>query len=113
MSVLESCGFVLRKRQTVPGSSVRRNVYQRPSCEYTILRLLRTERLDGLLRPVPGSVNEMSSDSRRLRDQWLRNALGVHYALYEAAPEAAKRGVLIDILEAFLAGPAQPTGGTQ
>lgn len=103
MSVLEDCGFMLRRRATVPGSNSRRNVYQRPSCEYTILRLLRRERLDGQLRPAPGSVNEMSSDARRLRDEWLHNALGVHHALYEAAPDEAKRGVLCNILEALLA----------
>jgi hypothetical protein len=106
MSVLENYGFVLRRRGAVAGSNTRRNVYQRPSCEYTVLRLLQLERLDGSLRPVPGSVNAMSSDSRRLRDEWLRNTLGVHYALYEAAPDEAKRGVLIDILQALLARPA-------
>ncbi|MEA2664167.1 MAG: Helix-turn-helix domain, partial [Candidatus Eremiobacteraeota bacterium] len=41
MSVLEAYGFVLRRRQTVPGSTSRRNVYQRPSCEFTVLRLLQ------------------------------------------------------------------------
>ncbi len=54
MSVLESYGFVLRQRGSVPGSNTRRNVYQRPTCEYTVLRLLQCERLDGLLRPVAG-----------------------------------------------------------
>jgi hypothetical protein len=58
---------------------------------------------------VPGSVNEMSSDSRRLRDEWLRGALGVHHAIYEAAPEGTKRAVLIDILQAILARSAQPS----
>lgn len=110
MSVLENCGFVLRRRQLVPGSNGRRNVYQRPSCEFTILQLLQSERLDGLLRPEPGSVNEMSSDARRLRDEWLRNTLDVHYAIYEAAPDQAKRGVLIDILKALLARHAQAAG---
>jgi hypothetical protein len=102
MSVLETYGFMMRQRRIVPGSNGRRNVYQRPSCEYTILRLLRSERLDGLLRPEPGSVNEMSHDARRLRDEWLHNTLGVHYAIYEAAPDEAKRGVLADILHALL-----------
>ncbi len=111
MSVLENYGFVLRKRQIVAGSTARRNVYQRPTCEFTILRLLQCERLDGLLRPTPGAVNEMSSDSRRLRDQWLRQALGGHLARWEAAPEAAKRGVLIDVLQAFPAhSPLEPPG---
>jgi hypothetical protein len=107
MSVLETYGFVLRRRQAVPGSNSRRNVYQRPSCEFTVLRLLQTERLDGRLRPAPGSVNEMSGDARRLRDEWLRNSLGVHYALYESAPDEAKRGVLIEILQALLARPGE------
>ncbi len=107
MSVLESCGFLLRRRQIVPGANGRRNVYQRPSCEFTILRLLQSERLDGLLRPEPGSVNEMSSDARRLRDEWLRTTLDGHYGMYEAAPDQAKRGVLIGILQALLPQPGQ------
>ena len=107
MSVLETYGFIMRERRLVPGSNGRRNVYQRPSCEYTLLRLLQSERLDGCLRPEPGSVNEMSHDARRLRDEWLHNTLSGHYAIYEAAPDEAKRGVLIDILLALLSRPAQ------
>jgi hypothetical protein len=112
MSVLEAYGFVLRRRQTVPGSTSRRNVYQRPSCEFTVLRLLQSERLDGLLRPEPGSVNEMSADAQRLRDEWLSNTLGVHYALYAAAPTEAKRGVLVNLLHALLARPAEAADGS-
>ena len=108
MNVLDNYGFVLRQRRLVPGSNTRRNVYQRASCEYTILRLLQTERLDGQLRPEPGSVNEMSADARALRDEWLRTSLGVHYAIYKAAPADAKRGVLIGILQSLLTQPALP-----
>ena len=92
MSVLEECGFILRERR------MRRNVYQRPSCEYTVLRLLESGKIDGLLRPVPGFVNEMSDDSRRLKDEWLRGVLGDRYQSYADAEPEAKRQILIDVL---------------
>ncbi|MEA2663625.1 MAG: hypothetical protein QOI11_569, partial [Candidatus Eremiobacteraeota bacterium] len=38
--------------------------------------------------------------------------LGVHYAIYEAAPDEAKRGVLIDILQALLARPKEAADGS-
>jgi len=92
MSVLEESGFILRERR------MRRNVYQRPSCEYTVLRLLESGKIDGLLRPVPGFVNEMSDDSRRLKDEWLRGVLGDRYQSYTEAEPEAKRQILIDVL---------------
>ncbi len=92
MSALEESGFILRERR------MRRNVYQRPSCEYTVLRLLESGKIDGLLRPVPGFVNEMSDDSRRLKDEWLQGVLGDRYQRYTDAEPEAKRHILIDVL---------------
>ena len=79
IAVLDRYGFLLRERRNVPELSSRRNVYQRPSCEYTILRLLELGKIDGLLHPVSGVTNEVSDDSRRLKDEWLRQTLGDLY----------------------------------
>ncbi|HLI96371.1 MAG TPA: hypothetical protein VKT72_09830 [Candidatus Baltobacteraceae bacterium] len=51
MNVLERYGFILRTRRSLAELNSRRNVYQRPSCAYTIVRLLREGRIDGFLRP--------------------------------------------------------------
>jgi len=102
MSVLEQYGFILRKRRNIEELNSRRNVYQRPACEFTVLRLLEWSKIDGLLRPTPGFVNEMSDESRRLKEEWLRETLGVSYDAYEAAGDEAKRTVLIDFLKADL-----------
>jgi len=99
IAVLDRYGFLLRERRNVPELSSRRNVYQRPSCEYTILRLLELGKIDGLLRPVSGATNEVSDDSRRLKDEWLRQTLGDLYETYAAASEEAKSGVLAGLLQ--------------
>lgn len=102
ISALEHNGFLLRERRRIEELNSRRNVYQRPSCEFTVLRLLQLNKIDGLLRPVPGSVNEMSDESRRLKDEWLRGALGESYAAYVAAAEVGKAAVLSALLQAML-----------
>jgi hypothetical protein len=63
-----------------------------------VLRLLELEKIDGLLRPVSGAVNEVSDDSRRLKDEWLRQTLGDAYPTYAATPDDAKAGVLTGLL---------------
>jgi hypothetical protein len=98
IAVLERNGFLLRERRQIFELNSRRNVYQRPSCEFTVLRLLELGKIDGLLRPISGAINEVSDDSRRLKDAWLHRALGDHYAAYAAAPEKAKAGVLAELL---------------
>jgi SOS-response transcriptional repressor LexA len=106
MAVLEQHGFILRKRRNIEELNSRRNVYQRPACEFTILRLLDSGKIDGSLRPVPGNLNEMSDESRELKDTWLREALGDRYAHHESASDTDKRSILIEILEADLSGRA-------
>jgi len=69
ISVLEQEGFILRRRQNFPELKSRRNVYQRPSHEFTVLRLLQASKTDGQLRPTPGSNNATSTKSRKLRDE--------------------------------------------
>jgi hypothetical protein len=102
IAILERNGFLLRERRQVPQLNSRRNVYQRPSCEFTVLRLLELGKIDGLLRPVSGLVPEASDDSRRLRDEWLRQTLGDLYAAYSAAPDEGKSDILIGLLRALI-----------
>jgi hypothetical protein len=106
MAVLEQFGFILRKRRNIEELNSRRNVYQRPACEFTILRLLEIGKIDGLLRPTPGFVNEMSDESRELKEVWLRHAMSNGYARYDAASDDEKRTVLIDFLTTDLSGRA-------
>src|SRR3984957_1525951 len=87
IAVLERYGFLLRERRQVPELNSRRNVYQRPSCEFTVLRLLELGKIDGYLRPISGTATESSDDSRRLRDDWLRQTLGDLHAAYSDAQD--------------------------
>lgn len=104
ISVLEQEGFILRRRQNFPELKSRRNVYQRPSCEFTVLRLLQASKIDGLLRPMPGSNNEMSTESRKLRDEWLEQSLGDLKAEYDAGNDGQKQQILMAALRRQLAG---------
>jgi SOS-response transcriptional repressor LexA len=99
IAVLERNGFLLRERRQILELNSRRNVYQRPACEFTVQRLLELGKIDGLLRPISGAINEVSDDSRRLKDDWLRGVLGDRYATYAAAPEKAKADVLTELLQ--------------
>jgi hypothetical protein len=99
IAVLERNGFLLRERRHILELNSRRNVYQRPSCEFTVLRLLELGKIDGLLRPVSGATNEVSDDSRRLKDEWLRQTLGDLYETYTAASDKAKSTVLTTLLQ--------------
>ena len=99
LAVLEEQGFILRARRRVRTSESRRNVYQRAACDFTVLRLLKTGRIDGSMRPAPGFVNEMSDDAKALRDEWLRERLGALYHRYAAAPDERKAELLTTILE--------------
>jgi len=101
MSVLENYGFILRQRRKVEHLSSRRNVYQRPSCEFTILRLIELGKIDGLLRPTPGFMNEMSEESAELREEWLENLLGDTYASFSAGTPQEKHTILVAALHKF------------
>ncbi len=102
ISALERNGFILRERRRIEELNSRRNVYQRPSCQFTMLRLLQLGKIDGEMRPAPGFLNELSNDGKRLRDEWLRNALGAQYFRYETADAAAKAETLISILQTLV-----------
>jgi len=101
IAVLEDYGFFVRSRQALPESRSRRNVYRRTACEYTILRLLETNRIDGNLQPI-GSPDVASGDARQLVDEGLRDLLEDRYAQYAAAPAEKKRELLTDLLNQIL-----------
>ncbi len=99
ITTLEDAGFILRQRRG--GSPKQRtNFYQRTSCEFTVLRLLETRRIDGLMRPGPGFVNEMSHDARGLLQEWLQSKLGTQYTKYEKGGEPSKRALLLRVFRA-------------
>ncbi|MFN2449961.1 MAG: hypothetical protein ABR508_09300 [Candidatus Baltobacteraceae bacterium] len=101
IAVLEDYGFFVRSRQALPESRSRRNVYRRTTCEYTILRLLETNRVDGDLCPV-GSPDVASDDSRAIVDEGLREVLGGQFERYASTPPEDKRRVLTELLNALL-----------
>jgi hypothetical protein len=94
IAVLEEYGFFVRSRQALPESRSRRNVYRRTACEYTILRLLETNKIDGELHPVSAG-DPPSEDSRDLVQEGLNEVLGDRYQLYFHAPYEEKRDVLL------------------
>lgn len=97
IGVLEEYGFFMRSRQALPESRSRRNVYRRTACEYTILRLLETNKIDGELRPV-GAGDTPSEETHQLVMYGLQEVLSHRYARYAEAPPEQKRDVLLSIL---------------
>jgi hypothetical protein len=88
MNVLESYGFILRARNTaVSDSGMRRNMYQRPSCEFTVLHLLRSKRVQ----------------PQMLSEDGVRELLGTRYQQYTFAPPADRSAVLVALLQESLA----------
>ena len=96
IAVLEEYGFFMRSRQTVAESRSRRNVYRRTACEYTILRLLETNKIDGELRPIGGDAP--SYESHQLTMYGLEELLGRRFARYAEASREHKRDVLLALL---------------
>jgi hypothetical protein len=99
IAVLEEYGFFVRSRESLPESRSRRNVYRRTACEYTILRLLETNKIDGELVPV-ASGDGASADSRQLVEFGLKGLLDEQYERYAAAED--KRETLMAILNDML-----------
>ena len=98
LTVLEDLAFVQRERQSFPGVRAKRNVYRRPTCELTLLRLLERDRIDGELRPK-GTNSPASRESQALVIEGLHEVLGDHYERYARATAEAKRDVLVECLE--------------
>lgn len=93
MNVLEEYGFIRRSRNTAASSTgARRNLYQRPSCEYTILHLLRSDRIKASALPEDG----------------LREMLGAQYQRYAATPAADRSAALVALLQDALADARAP-----
>jgi len=102
IAVLEEYGFFVRSRESLPESRSRRNVYRRTACEYTILRLLETNKIDGDLFPI-NSGDAVSNDSRQLVETGLKDLLGCEYfQRYESAAHSERRDVLMTILNELL-----------
>lgn len=101
IAVLEEYGFFMRSRQALPESRSRRNVYRRTACEYTVLRLLETNKIDGSLRPV-GSSDPASDESRQLVQHGLEVILGDRYHTYAAAGPHERRDALVTALNEIL-----------
>lgn len=97
IAVLEEYGFFVRSRESLPESRSRRNVYRRTTCEYTILRLLETNKVDGDLAPV-GAGDPASPESRHLIEVGLAQVLDLDYRRYVNAQPGEKREVLMQIL---------------
>jgi len=97
IAVLEEYGFFVRSRETLPQSRSRRNVYRRTACEYTILRLLENNKIDGDLQPV-GAGDPPSEDARALVEAGLKDLLGRHFERYAEAAPQERRDVLTTIL---------------
>jgi hypothetical protein len=101
IAVLEEHGFFMRSRQTLPESRSRRNVYRRTACEYTILRLLETNKIDGDLRPV-GAGDPASEESRLMVQEGLEEILGSAYRAYKAAAPEERHDILVRSLNEIL-----------
>ncbi len=109
LTALEDLGFIVRERRAFPGVRAKRNVYRKPSCEATVLRLLERGRLDGYLQPVGPSASPASAQAKELVVEGLRRLLGAAYERYERATPAAKRDVLIEALEQLVLPQAATT----
>jgi hypothetical protein len=101
IAVLEDLGFYLRSRESLPESRSRRNVYRRTACEYTLLRLLETKKIDGSL--IATGADGASGESRQLIEEGLREVLGDWYERYASIEDAsARREWLIESLREIL-----------
>lgn len=98
LAALEDLGFMLRERQAFAGVRSRRNLYRRPTCESTLLRLLDRGRIDGELRSTNPTRSPASPESQALVLDGLRELLGEAYARYDQAPREHKREVLVELL---------------
>jgi hypothetical protein len=102
IAVLEEYGFFVRTRRSFPESRSRRNVYQRTTCEHTILRLLECGKIDAYLHPTASTAAPASDESKELVREGLKKLLDEAYPRYDEADAASKKAVLIDALGELL-----------
>ncbi len=99
LAALDDLGFVTRIRAAFPGTRARRNLYRRPTCESTLIRLLERGRIDGHLRSTNPTRAPASAESQALIYEGLAVMLGDEYERYDGAPsEPEKRDVLLSLL---------------
>jgi hypothetical protein len=103
LAALEDLNFIERERRLLPGSRAKRNVYRRPRCERTILRLLERGLIDGSLQATSRQGTPRPSESEQLVARGLASILDSHHPRYLAAPEGARTAVLAEILREILA----------
>jgi hypothetical protein len=101
LAALDDLGFIIRIRAAFPGTRARRNLYRRPSCESTLIRLLERNRIDGHLRSTNPTRAPASAESQALIYEGLAEILGDEYDRYQhATNETEKREVLLKLLGA-------------
>jgi len=101
LAALDDLGFITRIRAAFPGIRARRNLYRRPSCESTLIRLLERGRIDGHLRSTNPTRAPASAESQALIYEGLATLLGESYEVYEqATSEEQRRAVLLELLTA-------------
>ncbi len=99
LDTLDDYGFIVRHRRVLPGSSGRRNLYQRPPWEYTILRLMQLGILDERLR-VRHLESTYTPEIMHELDAAVRGLLGDRYEKYLSDDDAGRRKVLMAALAA-------------
>jgi hypothetical protein len=99
LAALDDLGFIIRIRAAFPGTRARRNLYRRPSCSSTLIRLLERGRIDGHLRSTNPTRAPASAESQALIYEGLEEMLGDAYERYDRTPtEPGKRDVLLSLL---------------
>ncbi len=103
LDILDDYGFVVRHRRVLPGLSGRRNLYQRPPWEYTILRLLQLGILDERLR-VRHLESSYTPEIMRELDTAARGLLGDRYDEYASSDGGQSKKMLMTALSAKIDG---------
>jgi hypothetical protein len=96
---LEDVALIQRMRLRGSGP----NVYRRPACETTLIRLLETNRIDASLRPATSRGVVRSQGVRKLTREGLKALLGADYEEYRARMPGLRRDFLLQCLRARLA----------
>jgi len=98
LAALDDLGFIKRVRAAFPGIRARRNLYRRPSCESTLLRLLERGRIDGYLHSTNTARAPASAESQALVSEGLAALLGDDFEIYHnAGSETEKRQLLLEL----------------
>jgi hypothetical protein len=100
LRALEHAALIQRMRLRGRGP----NVYRRPACELTLMRLIEAKRIDESLRPVAANGAPRSHGVRKLVREGLRTMLGADYEKFHAlAPGEPRRSFLLQCLRERLA----------